>query len=124
MQLKRDALRVAQDTCGVSSKQPSLSLAVTSEGRNLLTTSPQSRIPPSTAPSQRVGPPASGVTHFRGVTGGVYKARERIHRSVADLRLLATPTSWGRVADPNPNHARFFGIRSPSRDRSPLWRAM
>ena len=35
--------------------------------------------------------------------GGVYKARERIHRSVADLRLLATPTSWGRVADPNPN---------------------
>ena len=30
----------------------------------------------------RVGPPASGVTNFRGVTGGVYKARERIHRSV------------------------------------------
>ena len=47
--------------------------------------------------------PASGVNDFRGVTGGVYKARERIHRSVADLRLLATPTSWGRVADPNPN---------------------
>ena len=43
------------------------------------------------------------VTDFRDVTGGVYKARERIHRSVADLRLLATPTSWGRVADPNPN---------------------
>jgi hypothetical protein len=52
---------------------------------------------------QGVGPPASGVTDFRDVTGGVYKARERIHRSVADLRLLATPTSWGRVADPNPN---------------------
>ncbi len=50
-----------------------------------------------------VGPLASGVTDFRDVTGGVYKARERIHRSVADLRLLATPTSWGRVADPNPN---------------------
>jgi hypothetical protein len=29
-----------------------------------------------------VGVPASGVTHFRGVTGGVYKARERIHRGV------------------------------------------
>ena len=29
-----------------------------------------------------VGPPASGVADFRGVTGGVYKARERIHRSV------------------------------------------
>ena len=40
-----------------------------------------------------VRPPASGVTDFRDVTGGVYKARERIHRSVADLRLLATPTS-------------------------------
>ena len=52
---------------------------------------------------QGVGPPASGVTDFRDLTGGVYKARERIHRSVADLRLLATPTSWGRVADPNPN---------------------
>ena len=52
---------------------------------------------------QGVGPPASGVTDFHDVTGGVYKARERIHRSVADLRLLATPTSWGRVADPNPN---------------------
>src|SRR4051812_29640635 len=29
---------------------------------------------------QGVGPPASGVTDFRDVTGGVYKARERIHR--------------------------------------------
>ena len=26
--------------------------------------------------------PASGKTNFHGVTGGVYKARERIHRSV------------------------------------------
>ena len=29
-----------------------------------------------------VSPPASGVNDFRGVTGGVYKARERIHRSM------------------------------------------
>ena len=50
-----------------------------------------------------VGPPASGVADFRGVTGGVYKARERIHRSNADLRLLAIPTSWSRVADSNPD---------------------
>ena len=42
---------------------------------------------------QKVRPPASGVTDFHDLTGGVYKARERIHRSVADLRLLATPTS-------------------------------
>jgi hypothetical protein len=52
---------------------------------------------------QGVRPSASGVTNFHDVTGGVYKARERIHRSVADLRLLATPTSRGRVADPDPN---------------------
>ena len=29
-----------------------------------------------------VGPPASGVIGFHDVTGGVYKAREHIHRSV------------------------------------------
>ena len=29
-----------------------------------------------------VRPPASGVTNSRGVTGGVYKTRERIHRGV------------------------------------------
>ena len=29
-----------------------------------------------------VTPPASGVVNSRGVTGGVYKARERIHRGV------------------------------------------
>ena len=66
---------------------------------------------------QGVGPPASGVTDFRDVTGGVYKARERIHRSVADLRLLATPTSRSRVADYDPNWDQLFGIRSTSRYR-------
>ena len=45
-----------------------------------------------------VSPPASSTAHFRDVTGGVYKAREHIHRSNADLRLLATPTSRRRVA--------------------------
>ena len=29
-----------------------------------------------------VTPPTSGVTNSRGVTGGVYKARERIHRGM------------------------------------------
>ena len=52
---------------------------------------------------QKVGAPASGTADFHGLTGGVYKARERIHPSVADLGLLATPTSWSRVADSNPN---------------------
>ena len=45
----------------------------------------------------------SGTPGFHGLTGGVYKARERIHRAMADARLLANPASWGRVADPNPN---------------------
>ena len=52
---------------------------------------------------QKVGPPASGATHFHDLTGGVYKARERIHRGVADPRLLATPPSRSRVADCDPN---------------------
>ena len=47
--------------------------------------------------------PASGATHSHGVTGGVYKARERIHRDNADSRLLAIPTSRSRVADSDPD---------------------
>src|ERR1700733_3363795 len=54
-------------------------------------------------PPKRVRPPASGVAHSRGVTGGVYKARERIHRGNADPRLLATPPSCRRVSACNPN---------------------
>ena len=52
----------------------------------------------------------SGTPSFHGLTGGVYKARERIHRSIADLRLLANPTSRGRVADPDPNCEQLFEI--------------
>ena len=72
----------------------------------------------------RVGSPASGVARFRGVTGGVYKTRERIHPDVADSGLLATPPSWRRVSASNPNRDRLFGIRSTSRYRSPLYRPM
>ena len=35
----------------------------------------------------------SGTPSFHGLTGGVYKARERIHRAMADARLLANPAS-------------------------------
>jgi hypothetical protein len=45
----------------------------------------------------------SGTPNFHGLTGGVYKARERIHRAIADARLLANPTSRGRIADLYPN---------------------
>jgi hypothetical protein len=47
--------------------------------------------------------PASGVASSHDVTGGVCKARERIHRTIADARLLATPASCRRVAACNPN---------------------
>ena len=45
----------------------------------------------------------SGKTNSHDVTGGVYKARERIHDVVADTSLLAIPTSCSRVADYNLN---------------------
>ena len=47
--------------------------------------------------------PTLGTPSFHGLTGGVYKARERIHRGMADPRLLAIPTSRSRVADSDPN---------------------
>src|SRR5690349_25018047 len=61
---------------------------------------------------------------FRGVTGGVYKARERIHRGIADPRLLATPPSWRRVSASNPNRGALYGICSTSRYCCPLYAPM
>ena len=65
--------------------------------------------------------PASGAANSHGVTGGVYKARERIHRSNADLRLLAIPTSRSRVADSDPDYDVLSGISSTSRLGDPLY---
>ncbi len=59
-----------------------------------------------------------------GLTGGVYKAREHIHRGVADPRLLAIPASRGRVAAPDPNWDRFLEIGSPLRVGNPLSRPL
>ncbi|KAH7289257.1 hypothetical protein KP509_31G066700 [Ceratopteris richardii] len=50
-----------------------------------------------------VKPTTSGMASSHSVTGGMYKARERIHRRVADRRLLAIPASCRRVAACNPN---------------------
>ena len=52
----------------------------------------------------------SGTSGFHGLTGGVYKARERIHRAMADARLLANPASWSRVADSSPNWDGLYGF--------------
>ena len=43
--------------------------------------------------------PTLGTPGFHGLTGGVCKVRERIHRIIADIRLLAIPASRSRVAD-------------------------
>ena len=69
----------------------------------------------------RVKLPTSGTTHSHDVTGGVYKARERIHRDVADSRLLAIPTSWSRVADSNPDYEALSEIGSLSQVGFPLY---
>lgn len=58
---------------------------------------------------------ASGKTGFHDVTGGVYKAWERIHGAIADAPLLAIPTSWSRIADSNLNWAQFYRF-APSRE--------
>jgi hypothetical protein len=68
--------------------------------------------------------PTSGATNFHGVTGGVYKTRERIHRDIADSRLLAIPTSRSRVADSDPDYDRLSGIGSTSRLGNPLYRPL
>ena len=43
------------------------------------------------------------LVDFLDVTGGVDKIWERIHRHMADWRLLAIPASCRRVAACNPN---------------------
>ena len=55
----------------------------------------------------------SGAPGSHGLTGGVYKARERIHRAMADARLLANPASWSRVADSSPNYDRVWRFAPP-----------
>ena len=57
----------------------------------------------------------SGTPGSHGLTGGVYKARERIHRAMADARLLANPASWSRVADSSPNWGRLSGLAARRR---------
>ena len=63
----------------------------------------------------------SGAANSHGVTGGVYKARERIHRGNADPRLLAIPTSRSRVADSDPDYEQLYGISALSQVGNPLY---
>jgi hypothetical protein len=60
-------------------------------------------------------PATSDAPPFGGLTGGVYKAQEHIHRGSADPRLLAIPTSCTRIAECNLNWGTVFAICSTSR---------
>src|SRR5262245_17871077 len=60
-------------------------------------------------------PTTSDAPRFGGLTGGVYKAQEHIHRGSADPRLLAIPASCGRVAARNPNWGAISAISSALR---------
>ncbi len=68
-----------------------------------------------------VGSATLDAPRFRGLTGGVYKAQEHIHRSIADLRLLAIPASCRRVAACNLNWGALFEISSRLRVGDPLY---
>ena len=70
--------------------------------------------------------PLLAVTDFRyhglsWLDGRCVKARERIHRAMADARLLANPASRSRVADSDPNCDGFFEISIPSQGSNPLY---
>src|SRR4051794_27244906 len=65
-------------------------------------------------------PATSDAPRFGGLTGGVYKAQEHIHRGRADPRLLAIPASCGRVAARNPKWGAVFAIGWRLRDRVAL----
>lgn len=60
-------------------------------------------------------PATSDAPPFGGLTGGVYKAQEHIHRGNADPRLLAIPTSCTRIAECNLNWGTVFAICSTLR---------
>src|SRR5438046_5176395 len=87
----------------------------------LVTTSSQSRTLRSTAPS--LAGWATGFTYcpLSGRDGRCVQGPGTYSPQHADLRLLATPTSRGRVADLDPNYDRLFPISSALRLCSGLY---
>jgi hypothetical protein len=51
--------------------------------------------------------------NFPELTGGVYKTRERIHRRIADRRLLATPLHGGELQPPIRTGTTFKRLAPP-----------
>src|SRR5690606_16000966 len=64
-------------------------------------------------PPLRVGAPISGAIDSHGVTGGVYKARERIHRGVLirDYKRFRLPA--GEVQTPIRTETGFLRLAPP-----------
>src|SRR3954453_9644063 len=69
----------------------------------LVTTSPQSPIPPSTAPSLTGWATGFGCYRLSWCDGRCVQGPGTYSPRRADPGLLATPASWSRVADSNPN---------------------
>ena len=65
--------------------------------------------------------PTSGTADFVDLTGSVYKMRERIHRSIADLRLLPTPLHAGELQPAIRTEGGFIRISSRLPCRDPLY---
>ena len=61
----------------------------------------------------RVSSPASGKTDFRGVTGGVYKARERIHPSMLISNYKRFRLHGVELQTPIRTGTRFLGLAPP-----------
>src|ERR1039457_5655297 len=61
----------------------------------------------------RVSAPASSAVHFRDVTGGVYKARERIHRSVLIYDYYRFQLHGVELQTPILTDAGFFRLAPP-----------
>ena len=68
--------------------------------------------------------PTSGAADFVDLTGGVYKKRERIHRSNADLRLLPTPLHADELQPAIRTEDGFIRISSRLLYRNPLYRPL
>ena len=90
----------------------------------LVTTSPQSLISPSTASSLTGWTTGFGRPQLPWCDGRCVQDPGTHSPRHSDSRLLATPTSCGRVSAHNPNWDRLFRIRSRLLFRCPLYRPL
>ena len=90
----------------------------------LVTTSPQSLVSPSTASSLTGWTTGFGRPQLPWCDGRCVQDPGTHSPRHSDSRLLATPTSCGRVSAHNPNWDRLFRIRSRLLFRCPLYRPL